>query len=114
MSATLPPLSPPDLDRIHRAAADLRSAVFRDAFLALWRALGRFAAPVTQRLAALRVADELGAMSDRALADIGLTRSDLSPQRLAAIGEDGTLARNERRPAPHRPANANEDLRAAA
>lgn len=120
MGTFLPaPLSPQEVHALQRDAADLRFATYRSAFVALGRGLAVLAAPLTRRLAAAlasrRVADELGAMSDRDLADIGITRSDLSPRRLAEIGDDETLARNQP-PArgQARPANTNESRRAAA
>ena len=119
MSANFPaPLSPHEVDAVRRKAADLRYAAYRSVAVALWRGLSLLAAPLTRRIAA-KLADsrafgELAAMSDRELADIGVARSDLSARRLAGIGADSTLARNARGTAPRAPANANEDLRAAA
>jgi hypothetical protein len=107
------PLSPQEIEAVRRRAADLRYGTYREAFLALGRGVRALAAPLTRRLAASRLADEMAALSDRDLADIGLVRSDLSPRRLAEIGRDATLARNERPAAPP-PANANARRRQAA
>lgn len=114
MRSFLPaPLSPQEIEAVRRRAADLRYGTYRDVFAALARGLRALAAPLTRRLAAARLADELAALTDRDLADIGLVRSDLSPRRLAEIGDDATLARNERAAAP-RPANVNKRRRDAA
>jgi hypothetical protein len=120
MNASHPtPLSLQEVHALQREAADIRFAAYRSAVLALGRGIRYLATPLTRRLAAAlaswRIAEELGAMSDRDLADIGITRSDLSPKRLVEIGNDPTLARNQPRGArPGRAANVNEHFRAAA
>jgi uncharacterized protein YjiS (DUF1127 family) len=105
------PLTQEDINGLQRRAADMRAAAYRDAFVAIGRFARFLAASLVRRIEAAveaqRVADELGAMSDRDLADIGLTRSDLSPRRIAEIGEDATLARNEGHVAEAEPANQN-------
>jgi hypothetical protein len=120
MSHSLPrPFSPHEVHALQREAADIRFAAYRSAFVALGRGVSFLAAPLTRRLSAAvafwRAFDELAAMSDRELADIGLTRSDLSATRLAEIGDDATLARNQKRDAaPLRAANSNQSRRTAA
>jgi uncharacterized protein YjiS (DUF1127 family) len=108
------PLSPKEIEAVRRRAADLRFGAYRDAFRALGRGLRFLAAPLTRRRALARALAELKAMSDYELADIGLARSDLSLRRLASLEGDATLARNQPRTTPPRPANANRRRRTAA
>jgi hypothetical protein len=114
---TTPTLSLPsaeELRAIAQRAAKLRSEAVHDLLGRGFRAVaGGLVRRVSAALATQRLYDELGAMSDRELLDIGLTRTDLSPDRLAVIAADETLLRN-RKPAPSRPAPANENLRSAA
>lgn len=120
MSSIFPaPFSPEQVRELERQVAEMRAAAIRDALKSLGRKLAKLAAPVRQRvadaLARRRVLDELEAMSDRELADIGLVRGDLDPRRFAEIGSDETLARNQPRTRPTRPTKpANQNLRAAA
>jgi uncharacterized protein YjiS (DUF1127 family) len=115
MRASLPvPLSSQEIEAVRRRAADLRFGAYRDAFRALGRGLRFLAAPLARRRALARALAELEAMNDHELADIGLARSDLSLRRLAAIEGDATLARNQPRTPPPRPANTNRRRRTAA
>ncbi|MBX6367038.1 MAG: DUF1127 domain-containing protein [Rhodospirillales bacterium] len=120
MSSIFPaPFSPEQVHELERQVAEMRAAALRAAFKSLGRKLAKLASPVTRRisdaLARRRVLDELEAMSDRELADIGLARSDLHPRRFEEIGSDETLARNQPRTRPAQPSKpANENLRVAA
>jgi uncharacterized protein YjiS (DUF1127 family) len=120
MSSIFPaPLSPEQVRELERQVAEMRAAAFRDALKFLGRKLAKLASPVTQRIsdavARRRALDELEAMSDRELADIGLTRSDLNLRRLEEIGSDETLERNQPWARPARPSKpANENLPIAA
>jgi uncharacterized protein YjiS (DUF1127 family) len=115
MTPILNPFSPEDVREVLLRLEEPRFAIYGLAAASLVRGVRSAVAALARRVAAARAAhrfqDELGAMSERELRDIGLTRADLF--RLAEIGADATLVRNQP-PAPPTPGPANQNFRRAA
>ncbi|TCT04176.1 uncharacterized protein DUF1127 [Tepidamorphus gemmatus] len=93
-----------DIRKVEMEAARLRAEAIADAIVAVGRLVARAWAAVSARIAAAReaarVRRELGALSDRELADIGIMRADI-PAIAAGIYQRqpaDTLAEEARTP----------------